>query len=58
VDVVRNAELSGLSGASAVQGGGSLSPVARDVCAFASIVAGREVTEGRGGVWPKLFYCE
>lgn len=31
---------------------------ARDICAYATIVAGRDVAEGRGGIWPKLFYCE
>ena len=31
---------------------------ARDICAYATIVVGRDVAEGRGGVWPKLYYCE
>jgi hypothetical protein len=31
---------------------------ARDICAYATIVVGRDVAEGHGGVWPKLFYCE
>jgi len=30
----------------------------RDVCAFAGIVAEMDVIEGRGDVWPRLFYCE
>ena len=34
------------------------SSMARDIYAFTSIVAGRDVVEGRGGIWPCLFYCK
>ena len=28
------------------------------MCAFTGIVAGRDVVEGRGGIWPRQFYCK
>ena len=42
------AELAGMHATSSVNNG--LAASARDVCAFASIVAGRDVVEGRGTV--------
>ncbi|KAL7533165.1 hypothetical protein ACHAXR_005077, partial [Thalassiosira sp. AJA248-18] len=59
-EVVREAELAGMvnNNPTANNDLTMSSSIARDVCAFASIVAGRDVVEGRGGVWPRLFYCE
>lgn len=31
---------------------------ARDACAYAALATGKDVAEGRGGVWVRLFYCE
>lgn len=56
-ETVHAAELAGMHPTSTVNNA-LTSSTARDVCAFASIVAGRDVVEGRGGVWPRLFYCE
>ena len=61
IEVVRESELSGFGGDSATLNGAALAaltPMARDVCSFAAIMAGNEVVQGRGGVWPRLFYCE
>mmetsp|Transcript_33974 Transcript_33974/g.69253 ORF Transcript_33974/g.69253 Transcript_33974/m.69253 type:complete len:1177 (+) Transcript_33974:31-3561(+) len=58
--VVREAELSGLnttSGAAASGGGEGLISSARDVRTFTSIVAGSELVNGQGGVWPQLYYA-
>ena len=63
-EVVREAEIGGWSSASAsafpttATTGGVGGANARDICAYAAIVAGRDVADGRGGVWPRLFYCE
>lgn len=58
--VVREAELSGLTnrsglGSSNVDGEG-LIPSARDLRTFTSIVVGSEIVNGKGGVWPQLYY--
>lgn len=64
--VVREAELSGGlttnasssgGGNSSSSGEGGLIPSARDVRAFTSIVAGSELVNGQGGVWPQLYYA-
>mmetsp|Transcript_33975 Transcript_33975/g.69260 ORF Transcript_33975/g.69260 Transcript_33975/m.69260 type:complete len:1166 (+) Transcript_33975:31-3528(+) len=54
--VVREAELSGLN-ATASGGGEGLISSARDVRTFTSIVAGSELVNGQGGVWPQLYYA-
>jgi len=54
-EVVSEAEMH-FPSSSTVNNGG-LTSMARDVSAFATIVAGRDVVEGTGGVWPRLFYC-
>ena len=56
-DVVRDAEMNGHSTTSTLNNTLNSSK-ARDVCAFASLVAGRDVVDGNGGVWPRLFYSE
>ena len=56
-DVVRDAEMNGHSTTSSINNTLNSSK-ARDVCAFASLVAGRDVVDGNGGVWPRLFYSE
>ena len=56
-DVVRDAEMNGHSTTSTINKTLNSSK-ARDVCAFASLVAGRDVVDGNGGVWPRLFYSE
>jgi len=56
-DVVRDAEMNGHSTTSSINNNLNSSK-ARDVCAFASLVAGRDVVDGNGGVWPRLFYSE
>ena len=56
-DVVRDAEMNGHSTTSTINNTLNSSK-ARDVCAFASLVAGRDVVDGNGGVWPRLFYSE
>jgi len=57
--VVREAELSGLNTTSgaAASGGVGLISSARDVRTFTSIVAGSELVNGQGGVWPQLYYA-
>jgi len=54
-EVVREAELSGLHPTNP-RNNALGSAAARDVCAYATIASGRDVVEGRGGVWPCLFY--
>eukprot|EP00986_Skeletonema_menzelii_P009664 scaffold4427_cov142-Skeletonema_menzelii.AAC.9 len=56
--VVREAELSGMNtSASSSSSGEGLIPSARDVRTFTSIVAGSELVNGQGGVWPQLYYA-
>jgi len=57
-DVVRDAEMNGHSTTTSTVNNTLNSSKARDVCAFASLVAGRDVVDGNGGVWPRLFYSE
>ncbi|KAL9186607.1 hypothetical protein ACHAXT_005845 [Thalassiosira profunda] len=52
---VRDAELAGMHATSTANN--NLSSTARDICAFASLSAGRDVVEGKGGVWVRLFCC-
>jgi len=52
-DVVRDAEMNGHSTTSTINNNLNSSK-ARDVCAFASLVAGRDVVDGNGGIWPRL----
>ena len=60
-DNVRDAQLSGRGGGG---GGANSSPssmmngLAGDICTYTSMMAGRDVTNGIGGVWPRLFYGE
>ena len=56
-EIIRENELGGYS---VINNNSNInnSTKARDICAYATIVVGRDVAEGRGGVWPKLFYCE
>ncbi|EJK69819.1 hypothetical protein THAOC_08885 [Thalassiosira oceanica] len=58
-DNVRDAQLSGRG---VVGANSSPSPMmnglAGDICAYTSMMAGRDVTNGIGGVWPRLYYCE
>ena len=58
-NVVRESELGGgMVHHSSTLAANLTSTMARDIYAFTSIVAGRDVVEGRGGIWPCLFYCK
>ncbi len=54
-EMVQEAELGGWAMSSSLSA--STNSV-RDICAFATLTLGKEVVEGRGGIWPRLFYCE
>ena len=65
-EVVQEAELGGWtmslnisdSLSSSSLSSASTTTAARDICAFATLTVGKELVDGRGGIWPRLFYCE
>ncbi len=54
-EMVQEAELGGWAMSSSLS---ASTNAVRDICAFATLTLGKEVVEGRGGIWPRLFYCE
>ena len=62
-EVVQEAELGGwtmlsLNMSDSLSSSSTTTTAARDICAFATLTVGKEVVDGRGGIWPRLFYCE
>jgi len=56
---VREAEFAGHTAAGGRDASrmAALTPMARDVTSYAAIIAGSDLVDGAGGMWPMLFYC-
>ena len=57
-DNVRDAQLSGRGIGANSSSSSMMNGLAGDICTYTSMMAGQDVTNGIGGVWPRLFYGE